>query len=171
MRRKWTYVAMMVALVGATLVAFLLPVDDVPRGGEAGEMKRGKEKQVSAISDSEELERSSVRRSDRQEAPPSPPGKPPVEGIEHGVLLPSPKVVEVATRIEKMMLDDEAARARLVKETRDKRTVVYLFEISRREDYHGFLDDLLRREAKAAGLDAGTLGGCLLYTSPSPRDS
>lgn len=60
---------------------------------------------------------------------------------------------------EKMMLDDEATRTTLVREEKKEGKTVYRFEISRREDYNPYLDDLLRREAKAAGVDAGTLGG------------
>ena len=152
---------MVVALLGAAVVAFFLRADDASRGDAAGEGKGGEAKQVPAISDSEELERSSVRRSERKEVPASPPGKPPMESIEQAAVLPSPEVVRVANRIEKMMLDDEAARATLVKETKDARTVVYRFEISRREDYNKVLDELLRQEAKSAGLDVGTLGGAV----------
>lgn len=158
---KRTIIIVAGVLVIAVLVAFLLRADDVPRVGTAGEAKGGEEKQAPVISGSEGLERSSVRRSERKEVPPSPPGKPPMESIEQVAVLPSPEVARVADRIEKMMLDDEAARTTLVRETKDARTVVYRFEIFRREDYNRFLDDLLRREAKAAGLDAGTLGGAV----------
>ena len=161
MRKKLT--SIVVAMVVITGAAVLVMWPARPSGDVKGDdpiQPRGE--RVSGMGKEEELEPSSVRRSERETPPPS-TGKPPVPEVDRSVVLAPPEVTKIASRIEKMMLDDEAARTKLVKEEKKGEVVVYHFETTRREGYGKFLDELLRKEAEAAGVDAGTLGGAVRH--------